>query len=114
MTSCPPALRRLVAALVREQAGDPSVDLWAQSPEAQAELEQQGWAVLSVDCASIRSFLASARVQGLHAATHNDGGSYALLLSRRRIRGVASAAKKMSRALELERPVSVRTLSIRF
>lgn len=79
-----------------------------------AKLDMHGWTVVTVDRDDLRPALRTARDLDLHAATHNDDGQYAVLLSKRPIRSVAGACDKITRAGVWRRPITTRTLSIRF
>lgn len=78
------------------------------------KLDTIGWTVITVDRDDLRPALRTARDLDLHAATHNDDGQYAVLLSKRPIRSVAGACDKITRTGTWRRPITTRTLSIRF
>lgn len=111
------AFRALVRRLVRETVEETlPADVWAmmQDPAAQEQFAMVGWTIVTVDPAFLRRLLPRVKADGYHAATHNDGDVYALMISRRPIRSVAGTAQKFARAGEHQRPVTHRTLSIRF
>jgi hypothetical protein len=78
-------------------------------------LDEKGWIVVkSGPGPELRALLRGVRSQGLHVATHNDGGMYAVLVAKQRIRGLRSACQKISGSGEWQRPITIKTLSIRF
>jgi len=106
------ALRAYVRTIIESLTIAPRLFRFGRSTMIQ--LDTVGWSVVTIKREDLRPALRSARDLKLHAATHNDSGQYAVLLSARPIRSVAGACDKITKAGAWSRPITTKTLSIRF